>query len=58
MPLCTKYDVGADLAFTDDEWGKLPGWSSKVGAGRAEFHAHFSVAVDQFTRCSDRPRWT
>ncbi|MFE3882140.1 hypothetical protein ACFXPQ_04325 [Streptomyces lydicus] len=57
MPFCVKYDVGPGLAFTDDEWGGLPGWTSRPGAGRDEFHAHFSAAVDQFTRCSDRPCW-
>ncbi|MFF8784327.1 hypothetical protein [Streptomyces sp. NPDC015125] len=55
MPFCVKYDVGADLAFTDDEWGKLPGWSSQLGAGHAEFHAHLSAAVDQFARLLGPP---
>ncbi|MGX1759330.1 hypothetical protein ACWIG5_20840 [Streptomyces lydicus] len=55
MPFCVKYDVGAGLAFTEDEWGRLPGWTSRSGAGRDEFHAHFSAAVDQFTRLLGPP---
>ncbi|MEU2791702.1 hypothetical protein [Streptomyces sp. NPDC007100] len=48
MPFTELYEVGPDCAFTEDSWGGLPGWTSRKGAGRAEYDAHFSDAVGRF----------
>ncbi len=55
MPFCEQYHVGEDLAFTEDEWGRLPGWTSVRGAGREDFNAHLGAAVDQFTQLLGPP---
>lgn len=47
MPFSYSYCVGGEL-MTDDFWGSLPGWSSARDAGRTEFDAHVSAAVDRF----------
>ncbi|MFH8573794.1 hypothetical protein [Streptomyces sp. NPDC017993] len=55
MPFCEQYHVGEDLAFTQDEWGRLPGWTSFRGADREDFNAHLGAAVDQFTQLLGPP---
>jgi hypothetical protein len=47
MPFSQSYAVG-DEVWAEDEWGSLPGWSSRRGAGREEFDAHVDAAVDRF----------
>lgn len=47
MPFSQSYWVGGEV-WTDDAWGSLPGWSSRKGAGRAEFDAHVDAAVGRF----------
>jgi hypothetical protein len=47
MPFSQYYWVGGEV-WQDDFWGSLRGWSSQKDAGRKEFDAHVSAAVDRF----------
>ncbi len=55
VPFCEKYQVGPDHVFVENEWGKLPGWTSRLGAGHNEYDAHLSTAVRQFTELLGPP---
>jgi hypothetical protein len=54
MPFCHYFWVGGET-WTTDEWGSLPGWSSRKGADREEFNAHFNAAVDRFAELLGPP---
>ncbi|MFK3978998.1 hypothetical protein ACI2K4_01335 [Micromonospora sp. NPDC050397] len=56
MPFVHSYDVGGELS-SEDFWGTLPGWTSRRGAGRAEFGAHVDAVIDQFAGRLGAPEW-